>query len=62
MKITQESLLLETATPREILRWSFDQFPDKNIVVITSCSLPITIDLIYQEIELIISIGSDYFY
>lgn len=52
MKITQESLLLETATPREIIRWSFDQFPDKNIVVTTSCSLPITIDLIYQEIEL----------
>lgn len=51
IRINQMSQALEAASPQEILSWSLDKFDPDQIVVTTSASLPVTVALLYGEIQ-----------
>jgi phosphoadenosine phosphosulfate reductase len=54
--ISEITKFLEKLTAKDILIWSLEQFQEKNIVITTSCSLPVTIDLLCREIKPSLSI------
>ncbi|MFP4135403.1 MAG: phosphoadenosine phosphosulfate reductase family protein, partial [Halothece sp.] len=56
LSISEITKSLEKLTAKEILSWSLEQFEKENIIVTTSCSLPVTIDLLYRDIKPSLSI------